>query len=60
MRGGSIVGEHEVIFAGHDEVVTLSHSAQSKGVFAAGAVNAAVFMKGKPAGLYDMNDLIAE
>ena len=60
VRGGSIVGEHEVIFAGHDEVVTLSHSAQSKGVFAAGAVNAAVFMKGKPAGLYDMNDLIAE
>ncbi|MBQ9902577.1 MAG: 4-hydroxy-tetrahydrodipicolinate reductase [Clostridia bacterium] len=60
VRGGSIVGEHEVIFAGHDEVVTIAHSAQSKGVFAAGAVNAAVFLKGKPAGLYDMNDLIAE
>ena len=60
VRGGSIVGEHEVIFAGHDEVVTIAHSAQSKGVFAAGAVNAAVFMKGKPAGLYDMNNLIAE
>lgn len=60
VRGGSIVGEHEVIFAGHDEVVTISHSAQSKGVFAAGAVNAAVFIKGKPAGLYDMNDLISE
>ncbi|MBQ1441556.1 MAG: 4-hydroxy-tetrahydrodipicolinate reductase [Clostridia bacterium] len=60
VRGGSIVGEHEVIFAGHDEVVTISHSAQSKGVFAAGAVNAAVFMKGRPAGLYDMNDLIAQ
>ena len=60
VRGGSIVGEHEVIFAGHDEVVTIAHSAQSKGVFAAGAVNAAVFMAGKPAGLYDMNDLIAE
>ena len=59
VRGGSIVGEHEVIFAGHDEVVTIAHSAQSKGVFAAGAVNAAVFMTGKPAGLYDMNDLIA-
>ena len=60
VRGGSIVGEHEVIFAGHDEVVTIAHSAQSKGVFAGGAVNAAVFMKGKPAGLYDMNNLIAE
>ena len=60
VRGGTIVGEHEVIFAGHDEVVTIAHSAQSKGVFAAGAVNAAVFMAGKPAGLYDMNDLIAE
>lgn len=58
VRGGTIVGEHEVIFAGHDEVISLSHSAQSKGVFAAGAVNAAVFMKDKPAGLYDMNDMI--
>lgn len=60
VRGGTIVGEHEVIFAGHNEVVTISHSAQSKGVFAAGSVNAAVYMCGKPAGLYDMNDLIAE
>ena len=60
VRGGSIVGEHEVIFAGHDEVVTIAHSAQSKGVFAAGAVNAAVYLKGRPAGLYDMNDLISE
>ena len=49
IRGGTIVGEHEVIFAGHDEVVSLKHQAQSKGVFAAGAVNAAVYMKDKPA-----------
>ena len=58
VRGGTIVGEHDVIFAGHDEVLTISHQAQSKGVFAAGAVNAAVFIKGKPAGLYDMSDLL--
>lgn len=45
VRGGTIVGEHEVIFAGHDEVVTISHQAQSKEVFAVGAVNAAVFLK---------------
>lgn len=60
IRGGTIVGEHDVIFAGHDEVITLSHSAQSKEVFAAGAVNAAVFLAGKPAGLYSMSDLIKE
>lgn len=60
IRGGTIVGEHDVIFAGHDEVITLSHSAQSKEVFAAGAVNAAVFLAGKPAGLYAMSDLIKE
>ncbi|MBE6799104.1 MAG: 4-hydroxy-tetrahydrodipicolinate reductase [Ruminococcaceae bacterium] len=58
VRGGSIVGDHDVIFAGHDEVITLSHSAYSKEVFAVGAVNAAVFIAGKPAGLYDMKDLI--
>lgn len=58
VRGGTIVGEHEVIFAGHDEVLTISHQAQSKGVFASGAVNAAAFIKGKPAGMYDMNDLL--
>lgn len=60
VRGGTIVGEHEVIFAGHDEVITLSHSAQSREVFAVGAVNAAVFLNGKPAGLYAMSDLIKE
>lgn len=60
VRGGTIVGEHEVIFAGHDEVLSIKHMAQSKGVFAAGAVNAAVFLKDKPAGLYDMGDLLSE
>ena len=58
IRGGTIVGEHEIIFAGRDEVITLSHSAASKEVFAVGGVNAAVFLCGKPAGLYDMSDLI--
>ncbi len=58
IRGGTIVGEHDVIFAGHDEVITLSHSAQSKEVFAAGAVKAAKFICGKPSGLYDMNDVL--
>jgi len=58
IRGGTIVGEHDVIFAGHDEVITLSHSAASKAVFANGAVNAAVFLKDQPAGLYDMSQMI--
>ena len=58
VRGGTIVGEHEVIFAGHDEVLSIKHTAQSKGVFASGAVNAAVFIKDKPAGMYDMSDLL--
>ena len=60
IRGGTIVGEHDIIFAGHDEVITLSHSAQSREVFANGAVNAAVFRAGKPAGMYAMSDLIKE
>ena len=59
VRGGTIVGEHEVIFAGHDEVVTLTHQAQSKEVFAAGAVNAAVFLASQPAGMYHMGNLIS-
>ncbi len=58
VRGGNIVGEHDVIFAGMDEVITFSHTAYSKGVFAKGAVEAAKFMNGKPAGLYDMKDVI--
>lgn len=58
IRGGTIVGEHDVIFAGHDEVITLSHSAASKTVFAEGSINAAVFLKDQPAGLYNMGMLI--
>lgn len=60
VRGGTIVGEHEIIFAGRDEVITLAHSAASKEVFAVGAVNAAVFMAGKPAGLYDMSSMLKD
>lgn len=60
IRGGTIVGEHQVIFAGKDEVVTLSHSAHSKEVFAVGAVKAAVFLANKPPRLYDMADVVAE
>lgn len=59
VRGGSIVGEHDVIFAGTDEVITFQHTAYSKSIFAKGAVEAAKFMKGKDAGLYDMKDVIA-
>ena len=60
VRGGTIVGEHEVIFAGHDEVVTISHQAQSKEVFAVGAVNAAVFLKDQKAGMYNMGNLLSQ
>ncbi len=60
VRGGNIVGEHEVIFAGLDEVITIKHTAYSKGVFAKGAVEAAKFLAGKPAGLYDMKQVIAD
>ncbi|MBQ6818478.1 MAG: 4-hydroxy-tetrahydrodipicolinate reductase [Clostridia bacterium] len=60
IRGGTIVGEHQVIFAGKDEIVTLSHSARSKEVFAVGAVKAAAFMVGKEPKLYDMTDLVSE
>lgn len=58
VRGGTIVGEHEVLFAGRDEILSIRHTAMSKEIFAVGAVNAALFLKGKPAGLYDMADLI--
>ena len=58
IRGGTIVGEHEIIFAGNDEIIKLSHTALSKNVFAVGAVNAAVYMKDKQAGLYNMTDVI--
>ena len=57
IRGGTIVGEHDVIFAGPDEVITLSHHASSREVFAQGAVKAAMFMKGKPNGFYSMDNL---
>ncbi len=60
IRGGTIVGEHDVIFAGRDEVITLSHSAGSKQVFAVGSVNAAVFLSGCEKGLYQMSDLLSE
>lgn len=59
VRGGTIVGEHDVIFAGKDEVVTFSHTAYSKAVFGKGAVSAAKFLKGKETGRYDMADVIA-
>ena len=59
VRGGTIVGEHEVIFAGQDEVIEFKHTAYSKAVFAKGAVEAAKFLHGKPAGFYDMADVIA-
>ncbi len=60
VRGGTIVGEHTVIFAGRDEVIELRHSAGSREIFANGAVRAASFLAGKAPGMYDMSDLIAE
>ena len=58
VRGGTIVGDHEVIFAGLDEVIEIKHTAYSKTVFAKGAVNAARFLAGKPAGMYTMSDVV--
>lgn len=58
VRGGSIVGEHEVIFAGQDEVIEFTHTAYSKAIFGKGAVEAAKFLKGQPAGRYSMADVI--
>lgn len=58
VRGGNIVGQHEVIFAGLDEVITFEHTAYSRSVFGKGAVEAAKFLAGKPAGMYDMQDVI--
>jgi 4-hydroxy-tetrahydrodipicolinate reductase len=58
VRGGNIVGEHEVIFAGTDEVITFKHTAYSKAVFGKGAIEAAKFLAGKPAGFYGMQDVI--
>lgn len=58
VRGGTIVGVHEVMFCGNDETITISHSAASKTVFAEGSVNAAVFIKSQPAGVYDMGNIV--
>lgn len=58
VRGGTIVGDHDVIFAGSDEVITFSHTAYSKAVFGKGAVQAAKFLAGKAAGMYDMSNVI--
>ncbi|MBE7078359.1 MAG: 4-hydroxy-tetrahydrodipicolinate reductase [Clostridiales bacterium] len=60
VRGGTIVGEHEVMFAGEDEIITISHSARSKRVFATGAIRAAKFLAKKEAGMYEMKHLLAE
>ncbi len=59
IRAGTIVGEHEVIFSGNDETISISHSATSKNIFAVGAIKAAEFIKNKPAGLYNMNNLLS-
>lgn len=58
VRGGTIVGDHDVIFAGTDEVVTLSHTAYSRAVFAKGSITAAKYIAGKEAGMYDMSDVL--
>ena len=58
VRGGSIVGEHEIIYAGVDEVIEIKHTAYSRAIFGKGAVSAAKFLAGKPAGVYDMSDVI--
>ncbi len=58
LRGGTIVGEHEIVFAGTDEVIEIKHTAYSKAIFAKGAVSAAKFLAGKKAGMYSMKDCI--
>lgn len=58
VRGGTIVGEHEVIFAGTDEVIEFKHTAYSKAIFGKGAISAAIFLAGKPAGMYNMSHVI--
>ena len=58
VRGGTIVGEHEVLFCGTDEVISLKHSAQSKKIFASGAIKAAKWLADKPVGFYDMDDVL--
>lgn len=58
VRGGTIVGDHEVIFAGNDEIIEIKHHAASKEIFAVGAIRAGEYLAGKPAGMYDMQDLV--
>jgi 4-hydroxy-tetrahydrodipicolinate reductase len=58
LRGGGVIGEHSVIIASEDEIVTLSHSARDRSLFARGALQAATWVRGKPAGLYDMKDVL--
>ena len=58
IRGGTVVGEHQVAFYGNDEVITVTHQANSRSIFAVGAVRAAQFLSGQPAGLYTMDDII--
>ena len=60
VRGGTIVGQHDVIFAGTDEIIEIKHTATSKEIFAVGALKAAKFMSGKPSGYYSMSDLFSE
>lgn len=60
VRGGNIVGEHEVFFCGPDEVIEIKHTAYSKGIFGKGAIAAAAFLKGKEPGMYSMSDVIAQ
>lgn len=60
VRGGTIVGDHDVIFAGTDEVITFSHQAYSRALFGNGAIQAAKFLAGKPAGYYSMSDVIEQ
>jgi 4-hydroxy-tetrahydrodipicolinate reductase len=58
VRGGTIVGEHDIIFAGRDEVLTISHAAMSKEIFATGAIRASLFLSDRPVGLYSMADMM--
>jgi 4-hydroxy-tetrahydrodipicolinate reductase len=60
VRGGTIVCEHEVIFAGNDEVLTITHQAQSKALFATGAISAAIYMADRDAGFYNMVDVLSD
>ena len=60
VRGGTIVGEHDILFAGRDEIITISHTALSKEVFATGSINAAKYLIGKQPGLYNMKNMLWE